>query len=55
MEQLFATKGDANMKNTKKYNRKRTDITVMAMVLAIRLVMEMPAEAARKTNQDSPA
>ena len=30
------------MKNTKKYNRKRTlDITVMAMVLAIRLVMEM--------------
>ena len=30
------------MENTKKYNRKRTlDITVMAMVLAIRLVMEM--------------
>lgn len=30
------------MKNTKKYNRKRTlDITVMAMVVAIRLVMEM--------------
>ena len=30
------------MENTRKYNRKRTlDITVMAMVLAIRLVMEM--------------
>ena len=30
------------MENTKKYNRKRTlDITVMAMVLAIRLGMEM--------------
>ena len=30
------------MENTKKYNRKRTlDITVMAMVVAIRLVMEM--------------
>jgi membrane protein len=42
MEQLFTIKGDANMENTKKYNRKRTlDITVMAMVLAIRLVMEM--------------
>jgi len=42
MEQLFTSKGDANMENTKKYNRKRTlDITVMAMVLAIRLVMEM--------------
>ena len=42
MEQLFTSKGDANMENTKKYNRKRTlDITVMAMVVAIRLVMEM--------------
>ena len=42
MEQLFTIKGDANMENTKKYNRKRTlDITVMAMVVAIRLVMEM--------------
>jgi len=42
MEQLFTIKGDAIMENTKKYNRKRTlDITVMAMVLAIRLVMEM--------------
>ena len=30
------------MENIKKYNRKRTlDITVMAMVVAIRLVMEM--------------
>lgn len=42
MEQLFTIKGDAIMENTKKYNRKRTlDITVMAMVLAIRLGMEM--------------
>ena len=42
MEQRFTIKGDAIMENTKKYNRKRTlDITVMAMVLAIRLVMEM--------------
>ena len=42
MEQLFTIKGDANMENTKKYNRKQIlDITVMALILAIRLVMEM--------------
>ena len=41
MEQLFTIKGDANMENTKKYNRKQIlDITVMALILAIRLVME---------------
>ena len=42
MEQPLTSKGDANMENTKKYNRKEHLILQwMQMVVAIRLVMEM--------------